>query len=472
MLFNSLEFLFIFLPVTFAIYFLLNKAKLVKLGIGWLVAASLFFYAYWKIDYLVLILLSMIFNYSVGFTLSHPDSLKINRKFVLLTGLVGNIGLLCYFKYFDFLVNNINLVLNTGFDTLKIALPLGISFFTFTQIAYLVDAYRNEVREYDFLNYALFVTFFPHLIAGPILHHSEMMPQFANIRKKIINPKNISLGLFLLGIGLFKKVILADYLSPFVQPMYDEAHILDFWAAWAASLAYTFQLYFDFSGYCDMALGIGYLFNIVLPVNFNSPYKANSIQDFWRRWHITLSRFLKNYIYIPLGGNRAGELNTYRNLFLTFLIGGIWHGANWTFIVWGALHGAATCLHRFWMKFNFKMNQFCAILMTFFFINITWVFFRAPSIHRAFDVLKSMAGFNGYAPLVIDKMRLSFLEGDAKLSLFLLAACFILAFFFKNSMEWAEKFKPNRSFFFVTLILITISVMSINKVSEFLYFQF
>ena len=212
MLFNSFEFLFIFLPITFFIYFYLNKKRLIKLGIGWLTVASLIFYSYWNINYLPLILISMVFNYTVGYTLSHPSALKINRKLVLMIGLIGNIGLLSYYKYFDFLINNINAVFHSGFDTLKIALPLGISFFTFTQIAYLVDAYRKEVQEYDFLNYALFVTFFPHLIAGPILHHSEMMPQFANIRKKVINHKNISVGLFLIAIGLFKKVIIADNL--------------------------------------------------------------------------------------------------------------------------------------------------------------------------------------------------------------------------------------------------------------------
>ena len=472
MLFNSLEFLFIFLPVTFFVYFYLNKKKLIMIATGWLVLASLAFYSYWNINYLPLILTSMVFNYCVGYTLSHRTNLRLNRKAVLIFGLAGNLTLLCYFKYFDFLINNINLVLNTGFDTLKIALPLGISFFTFTQIAYLVDAYKREVKEYDFLNYSLFVTFFPHLIAGPILHHSEMMPQFKNLRKRVINHKNISLGLFLLAIGLFKKVIIADNLSPVVQDLFDIIPVLDFWEAWIGSLSYTFQLYFDFSGYCDMALGIAYLFNIALPVNFNSPYKADSIQDFWRRWHITLSRFLKNYIYIPLGGNRAGEWKTYRNLFLTFLIGGIWHGANWTFIIWGVLHGCGICLHRFWQKFNIKINKFAAIAITFLFVNISWVFFRSLSIHRAIDILKSMVGLHGINPLVINKLRFSFESGSIKLSMILFCACLILVFFSKNSMEWVKSFKPDKIHFLITLILLIISILSINKVSEFLYFQF
>ncbi len=472
MLFNSLEFLFIFLPVTFFVYFFLNKKRLIVLATGWMVAASLIFYGYWNYKYLTLIILSMIFNYTVGYTLSHPANLKINRKLVLMLGIVGNVGLLCYYKYFDFLINNINAVFHSGFDTLKIALPLGISFFTFTQIAYLVDAYKKEVQEYDFLNYALFVTFFPHLIAGPILHHSEMMPQFADIRKKVINHKNISVGLFLIAIGLFKKVIIADNLSDFAGSMFDIIPTLDFFEAWFGSFAYTFQLYFDFSGYCDMALGIALLFNIRLPINFNSPYKAENIQDFWRRWHMTLSRFLKNYIYIPLGGNRLGEFKTYRNLFLTFLIGGIWHGANWTFIMWGVLHGLATCIHRFWKKFNIHINRYAAIAITFFFINFTWVFFRASSIHRAIDILKSMTGLNGFIPVTVNKLRFTFENGSIKLSFFMVITCIILVFFFKNSMEWAEKFKPNRIFFIITLVLLIVSVLSINKVSEFLYFQF
>lgn len=471
MLFNSIEFLFVFLPVTFAVYFLLNKLKLIKAATFWLVFASLFFYSYWKIDYLPLILCSMIFNYFVGYILTH-EKMKINRKLLLIFGIISNVLLLGYFKYFDFLINNINYILHTGFDTLKIALPLGISFFTFTQIAYLVDAYKREVKEYNFLNYALFVTYFPHLLAGPILHHKEMMPQFANLRKRFINHKNISIGLFLLSIGLFKKVMIADNLSPFVQSVFDSLAAISCLESWIASLAYSFQLYFDFSGYCDMALGISYLFNIYLPVNFNSPYKADNIQDFWRRWHITLSRFLKNYIYIPLGGNRSGEIKTYRNLFLTFLIGGIWHGANWTFIIWGILHGLAICVHRFWKKFNINVNQYLSILLTFIFINFTWVFFRSNSVNKAIEILKGMLGFNRMSSFEIDKMRFAFEGNPEKISIILLAACIILVFCIKNSKEFVAKFKPTSLNFLITIILFITSILSLNKFSEFLYFQF
>ena len=472
MLFNSFEFLFIFLPITFIVYFLLNKLKLIKVATAWLVLASLVFYSYWKIDYLPLILISMIFNYSIGSTLSHETKLKINRKLIMIFAIIANVGLLAYYKYFDFLIKNINMILHQNFNYMHIVLPLAISFFTFQQIAYIVDSYENKTKEYDFLTYALFITFFPQLIAGPIVHHKEMMPQFANLKNRLINHKNISIGLFLLGVGLFKKVIIADNLSPFVINVFDYIPVLSCLEAWCASISYTFQLYFDFSGYCDMALGIGYLFNIILPQNFNSPYIAENIQDFWRRWHMTLSRFLRDYIYIPLGGNRNGKFKTYRNLFLTFLIGGLWHGANWTFVVWGALHGTGMCIHRFWKTLNIKIPHIISMLLTFLFVNFAFVYFRALTLTKANSIILSMFGKNGFAPISIDKMRLVFENGDLKISLLLLIGGFILIFFFKNSVELAKQFKNNWIYFAATTILLLVSILSMNKVSEFLYFQF
>ena len=472
MLFNSIEFLFIFLPITFVVYFALNKAKLIQIATAWLVVASLAFYSYWKIDYLPLILISMVFNYSIGSALSHDNKLKINKKAVMLFAVLFNVLLLGYYKYFDFLISNINALFHQNFNYMHIVLPLAISFFTFQQIAYIVDSYEGKTKEYDFLTYALFVTFFPQLIAGPIVHHKEMMPQFARLKNRFVNHKNISIGLFLLAVGLFKKVMIADYFSPFVKEIFDVIPILTCFESWMGTLSYTFQLYFDFSGYCDMAMGIGYLFNIVLPQNFNSPYKSQNIQEFWRRWHMTLSRFLRDYIYIPLGGSRCSEWKIYRNLFLTFLIGGIWHGANWTFVVWGTMHGIAICLHRAWKKLNIKLNAVFASVLIFLFANFTWVYFRATSIHRANEIVKSMFGLNGYAPIVIDKLRFSFENGGIKLSLFLLIPAVIIVFCMQNSVEWAKKFKPNAVFFAVTLALLIVSVLSINKVSEFLYFQF
>ena len=473
MLFNTIEFLFIFLPITFFVYFFLNKKKFINLATGWLVLASLFFYSYWKIDYLPLILLSMVFNYTVGRTLSDKSKLKIDKKLLMIIGVAGNILLLGYYKYFDFLIYNLNMVFKADFNYMHIVLPLAISFFTFQQIAYLVDSYHGLTKEYDFLTYSLFVTFFPQLIAGPIVHHKEMMPQFARLRNRLINHKNIAIGLFLLAVGLTKNVLLADFFSPFVQQTFDVIpHSLSCFESWCAAISYTFQLYFDFSGYCDMAMGVGYLFNIVLPQNFNSPYKCTNIQDFWRRWHMTLSRWLKDYVYIPLGGNRHGKFNTYKNLFLTFLIGGIWHGANWTFVLWGALHGLASCIHRFFAQFEWKFNKYFATLFMFLFINITWVPFRATTIHKALDIYKSMIGLNGFEPIVINKLRFAFENNDLKLSFFLIIPAIIIVFCIPNSVELAKKFRPNWIYTLCTFLMLTASVITINRVSEFLYFQF
>jgi len=340
----------------------------------------------------------MLFNYVVGNTLaksgenveSKKKRKQISRTTILTIGVVANLGLLAYFKYTDFLIENINYAFSADVVMLDLALPLAISFFTFQQIAYLVDSYRRETKEYDFLNYAVFVTFFPQLIAGPIVHHKEMMPQFANIRTKVINYRNIALGLFIFSIGLFKKVVIADTFAVWANAGFDTATTLNLFEAWATSLSYTFQLYFDFSGYTDMAIGLALLFNIQLPVNFNSPYKATNIQDFWRRWHITLSRFLRDYIYIPLGGNRRGSFRTYNNLMATFVLGGIWHGAGWTFVFWGVLHGLALVIHRLWSQLGIKLWTCLAWFITFNFINITWVFFRAKEWGDALKVLGAM----------------------------------------------------------------------------------
>ncbi|MGJ0304069.1 MBOAT family protein, partial [Aliarcobacter cryaerophilus] len=390
MLFNSYEFIFMFLPVMFVVYFYLMSKRVVLGAKIWLVAGSLFFYSYWNITYLPLILISMFTNYGVGLTLVNQDRVKISSKTVLAFGIFFNLALLGYFKYTDFFLENFNGIFGSNIPLPHIILPLGISFFTFTQIAFLVDAYKKEAKEYNIFNYMLFVTYFPHLLAGPILHHKEMMPQFASVKNYAKNYKNIALGLFIFSIGLFKKVIIADTFAVWANAGFDTATTLNLIEAWATSLSYTFQLYFDFSGYTDMAIGVSLMFNIKLPINFNSPYKALSIQDFWRRWHITLSRFLRDYLYIPLGGNRKGEIRTYTNLITTFLLGGFWHGAGWTFIIWGLLHGIALAIHRMWQSFGFKLNKILAWFITFNFINITWIFFRAKDFESAIKVLGSM----------------------------------------------------------------------------------
>jgi len=486
MLFNSYEFIFLFLPITFFIYFYLNKKHLTEASKGFLVFASLFFYSWWSIAYLPLIIISMLFNYSLGRELSKNQKIKkhYNKKTILTIGITFNLLLLGYFKYSDFFIENFNTIFSTSVPLLHLLLPLAISFYTFQQIAYLVDSYRSESKEYDFLNYAVFVTFFPQLIAGPIVHHAEMMPQFAKLKNKVTNYHNIALGLFIFSMGLFKKVAIADTFAIWATRGFDATEQLDMVLAWITSLSYTFQLYFDFSGYTDMAIGIALIFNIKLPINFNSPYKATSIQDFWRRWHITLSRFLKDYIYIPLGGNRKGESRTYLNLFATFVLGGIWHGAGWTFVFWGVLHGTALVIHRLWQSLGFKLNRILAWFITFNFINIAWVFFRAKEFDDALKVLHGM--FFGTLILpgsfeskftALKDFGVTFGGGwlteiykDPFILLWLVLAS-VGVLFFKNSMEWKDSFKANY-LYLTSTILLFLSIFLLSRKSEFIYFNF
>ena len=486
MLFNSYPFIFAFLPLTFFIYFYLNSKRLTELSKGFLVFSSLFFYSWWNIIYLPLILCSMLFNFVTGVSLSKKqEHKKVSKKTLLFIGISVNLLSLGYFKYSDFFISNIDAMTTLHVELLHLALPLAISFFTFQQIAYIVDSYRGETKEYDFLNYALFVTFFPQLIAGPIVHHKEMMPQFANIRNKTKNYKNIATGLFIFSIGLFKKVVIADTFAIWANAGFDHSNVLSFFEAWATSLSYTFELYFDFSGYTDMAIGAALLFNIKLPINFNSPYKATDIQDFWRRWHITLSRFLKDYIYIPLGGNRRGKFRTYYNLMVTFILGGLWHGAGWTFVFWGALHGVALVIHRLWKSFGFTMHRYLAWFITFNFVNIAWVFFRAKEWSDVKKVLWGMVGGEGV--MVSDKTlyKLSFLRDfivshplnfgrlqfGTSAFVWSIVGIFVVARF-QNSTDMASRFSPNhKNLLFISAIIIY-TMFDMNKISEFLYFNF
>jgi len=488
MLFNSYEFIFAFLPITFIIYFYLLNKRLIIGAKSFLVFASLFFYSWWNIIYLPLILISMLFNYSIGDSLTTPkkeNKKQFSKKAILISGIIINLSLLAYFKYADFFIVNINSVSGSTIPLLELALPLAISFFTFQQIAYLVDSYRGETGEYDFLNYALFVTFFPQLIAGPIVHHKEMMPQFASTWNLVKNYKNIALGLFVFSIGLFKKVVIADTFSVWATQGFDVAETLNLFEAWATSLSYTFQLYFDFSGYTDMAIGVALLFNIKLPMNFNSPYKAKNIQEFWRRWHITLSRFLRDYIYIPLGGNRGTSFRTYSNLITTFILGGLWHGAGWTFIFWGVLHGFALAVYKLWQSLGFKMWGWIAWFITFNFVNITWVFFRAKEWDDAVKILGGMfslddvvlPNFLASKLSILSQYGIEFGGFTAHLSAgldlvvwLLLGLIFVLLF--KNAPEKIKTFEINYKTSFFTSILFIYSILSMYKVSEFLYFNF
>ena len=485
MLFNSYEFIFIFLPLSFIVYFFLLNKRLITGAKAFLVFASLFFYSWWNISYLPLILSSMLFNYSIGNSLNDNfKKVKLHKSSLLGFGIVANLSLLAYFKYSDFFLENFNLVFSSNIPLLHLALPLAISFFTFQQIAYLVDSYRGETSEYDFLNYALFVTFFPQLIAGPIVHHKEMMPQFASKWNLVKNYKNIATGIFIFSIGLFKKVVIADSFSKWATAGFDSATTLNMLEAWATSLSYTFQLYFDFSGYTDMAIGAALLFNIKLPINFNSPYKALDIQDFWRRWHITLSRFLRDYIYIPLGGNQKGNFRTYVNLLSTFILGGIWHGAGWTFILWGFMHGIALAIHRLYKDLGFTMNKYLAWFITFNFINIAWVFFRAKEFG---DAVKVLSGMFGGEVILYYKLEntLSFLNeigvsfgivylhlGQKSQTTAYILIGFLIVLLLDNTHDFAKNFKASKITLFITIIMFLVSISMLGNFSEFLYFNF
>jgi D-alanyl-lipoteichoic acid acyltransferase DltB (MBOAT superfamily) len=416
MLFTSPEFLFVFLPVTLAGFFLLGAASH-ALAIGWLTLASFVFYGYWSPAHTVLLAASIVFNFIVGTMISRRRSER-SAGWLLAFGVAVDLGLLAYFKYAGFIVANLAALAHRHW-AYEVVLPIGISFFTFTQIAFLVDARRGEAREYNPTHYALFVTYFPHLIAGPILHHKEMMPQFARRSVARPHPFEMAAGLTILLIGLFKKLIIADTVSGYADPVFAAAQagravsLLD---GWTGALAYTFQLYFDFSGYCDMAIGLSLLFGIRLPANFNSPYKARNIADFWRRWHMTLSRFLRDYLYIPLGGNRHGTRRRLINLMLTMLLGGLWHGAGWTFVVWGGLHGLYLCIHQGWLALRpdarhaGSLGAALSTMLTFAAVVVAWVYFRAPDIASANAIVLAMSGFgaaSGAAPNWVTVLELA-----------------------------------------------------------------
>lgn len=489
MLFNSFEFIFLFLPLTLLVYFVLLRRRLTIAAKSWLLFASLFFYSWWDVRYLPLILISIFFNYTIGGMMVEFDnkqSMPVSRKTIFVTGLTLNILLLCWFKYMDFFIGNVNGLMGTHLHFLKIVLPLGISFFTITQIAFLVDAYEGLVEERNPLNYALFVTFFPHLLAGPILHHSDMMPQFDRLRNKVVNWENLYLGLILFFLGLFKKVVIADTFSAWASAGFDGSQPLTLVPAWLTSLSYTFQLYFDFSGYSDMALGVGWMFNIALPVNFNSPYKATGMIDFWKRWHITLTNFVTTYLYTPIlrAFGRITFTNSLAAIFLAMLISGFWHGAGWSFIIWGGMHGFGLVVNHVWKKRKLHMPSFLGWVITFNFVNLSFVFFRAKSLDVALRVLQGMAGMNGvmlHRSLakfkILANMGITFggwldaIKGNDQTWIMVLCAL-LIAVFCKNSMEIVSCVRPAWSWFALLLVVAFWSLLDMSKVSEFLYFQF
>lgn len=488
MLFNSYGFLLVFLPLTWSIYFLLNKYTSFESGKFFLLLASVVFYSWWNPIYVFLLLFTILFNFIVGRQLSYNKT-KFTRKALLVFGVTVNLSLLGYYKYCNFFIDNANNVLNTSIATRDILLPIGISFITFQTIAFLVDCYKGQTKEYNLMNYSLFITFFPQLIAGPIVHHGEILPQFAQKENKYINYENLLRGSLLVMLGLVKKVVIADTFAIWANNGFDIATTLNFAEAWITSLSYTFQLYYDFSGYCDMAVGLGLMFNIRIPFNFNSPYKATGIADFWRRWHITLSRFLRDYLYIPLGGNKKGFARELTNLLIVFVLGGLWHGAAWTFVFWGFLHGAAIIVERLFRLTKTKLPVFLSWLLTFGFVNAAWVFFRATSWNDAIKVLKGMAGLNGIVLPetlqtfgVLAKARMvSFGEWNSVLLeksyysnriLFYLVVFSILAVFLKNSQELLlnSKLRLTRVVWIYSLFLFALVLLGDNP--QFLYFNF
>ncbi|MGL5049955.1 MAG: MBOAT family O-acyltransferase, partial [Fusobacteriaceae bacterium] len=477
MLFNSFVFIFLFLPITLIGYFLLNNYGKEKWAKAFLVLGSLYFYSYFNPKYTYLIVLSILVNYFVGNTISKHQKTKMFgggvTKTYFIAGLVFNIGMLFYFKYYDFFIENMNSIFSINLPILKLMLPLGISFFTFQQLSFLVDSYRGKGGEHDFLSYSLFVTFFPQLIAGPIVLPEEMLPQFENHDNKKINYENMNRGLYLFSIGLAKKVLIADSISPFADAGFDKMASLTFIEGWLTSISYTMQLYFDFSGYCDMAMGIALMFNIILPLNFNSPYKSTNIQDFWKRWHMTLGRFLTNYLYIPIGGNRGGELKTLRNLLIVFLVSGIWHGAGWNFIIWGALHGLAILIHRTWKNKGYKMSALLGWALTLFSVNIFWVFFRAKDLAGAAKVLKAMLDYRSIGSLITESYKVTtnpYLGN--KISLLLLVISIIIAIVFKNSFEKNRSIKFCNINCFEMAVYSVSSILLLKRVATFLYFNF
>lgn len=380
MLFNSYEFILFFFPAVFGVYFWLSGRRLIQAARLFLLAASLFFYSWWDPRHLPVILASIAVNYTFGRALADPAADEKIRRRLLVSGVIFNLVFLGFFKYFDFAIQTVNALTGAHFQPLRLSLPLGISFFTFTQIAFLVDTHRSRVRRLKPVSYGLFVTFFPHLLAGPIVHHQKLMPQFSRLRNHFIRYERVFLGLFYFVAGLSQKVLLADTLAPVARTGFDNTAALTFVEAWTALFAYSLQLYFDFAGYSNMAIGLAHFFNIRFPVNFDSPYQAASIVDFWRRWHVTLSNFLRDYVYIPLGGNQRGEFRRHLNIFATMLLGGLWHGAGWTFVAWGGYHGALICLNHAADRRQWRLPPALARPATFLLVCCGWVLLDRKSV--------------------------------------------------------------------------------------------
>lgn len=486
MLFTSALFAWVYLPVVLAGFFAIGRWSEGGAAL-WLFVASLVFYAAWIPGFTLLLLASIVFNFVVGRRIGSTRS-----RTWLTVGVASNLSLLAYFKYAGFLVTNVNALTGAHWDLGRIILPIGISFFTFTQIAFLVDTWRGEAREPSFAKYLLFVTYFPHLIAGPILHHKQMIPQFESPSVLRMRADSIAVGMTMLTIGLFKKVVLADHFAEYANPVFTAGASgapLGMAEAWVGALAYSLQLYFDFSGYSDMAIGLSRLFNIDLPLNFNSPYKSANIIEFWRRWHISLSTFLRDYLYIPLGGNRFGKVRRYVNLFLTMLLGGLWHGANWTFVAWGAIHGGLLIVNHAFAALQdrvrwLRMPRTVAIALTFLAVVLAWVPFRAENFEVALRLWQAMF----VLPPGSDWLAAAGSGIRVHRAAYAIFGGLLIVWLLPNTQEFMSRHwrNSNDSTVYATRIAwrpavwvgvclgaaFAFVVMSFGRVSEFLYFQF
>lgn len=487
MLFNSVVYITIFQPVVIGGFYLLQKLKNPVWAKLFLFGMSLVFYGYYNLSYVGILIASLFLNYGCSTFLEKTADEK-RRKIILWSGILGNLGLLFYFKYFNFFIDNCNFLLHTHISVEKIALPLGISFFTFQQISYIIERYRKNADHHAFLDYGCFITFFPQLIAGPIVMHNEWLPQLANWRERKKTADDFYGGAALFILGLAKKVLLADSFAVLVNSGFENISRLDMPSAWAAALFYIMELYFDFSGYCDMARGIGKMMGFTLPVNFRSPLTAVSVRDFWRRWHITLSRFLTQYIYIPLGGNRRGLKRQCFNIFVVFLASGFWHGANWTFVVWGLFHGFAMIGETLFARIK-TLPESLRRLLTGIFITLSFSVFRSESLTDAALLWKKLfAGeYNGMIFRLCNTLRFPenyVLTGIAERyfpqvtnALFLFYLLFLLGcgFFFIRGMtaeEWTLKRGKTTAGAFLLATLFVWCFISLSQVSVFLYFNF
>ena len=487
MLFNSYVFLLLFFPLCMIGYFGLNHFKKYDLGQAWLLIMSLWFYGYFNPSYLFIILGSIILNYLFTRLMGRTQDPKL-RKAEMILAVILNLGILFYYKYFDFFLMNVNRFAHTDFALHNILLPLGISFFTFQQLSYIVDAYRGQVQQYKFLQYASFVAYFPQLIAGPIVTHDELIPQFMDESKKHFNWDNFASGLFMFTLGLAKKVLLADTFGVASQWGFTNVAELDTTNAMLSCLAYTIQIYFDFSGYCDMAIGIGRMMNLELPVNFDSPYKAQTIDEFWHRWHKTLTRFFTKYLYIPLGGSRRGTIRTYINVMIVYCTSGLWHGAAYTFILWGAMQGVMTIINRIWKKQIQQLHPGLSWCVTFLLVTASMSLFRANSVADFITILKQILMMD-FGPvnegimnafllpeiqlLIRHVPALSFLDAyPTALLTFFFGGSMFLILGCRNAHEHMDTFRPTVVNFLCIALLLVWCIVSLSGVSSFLYFNF